>query len=380
MARRDDTIPGASMSRKTVLVARLSALGDVAISIPLIHEVCRTCSDTRFIFLTKPGMTGLFVNAPVNLSVLPVDFSQYRGAAGLWRLASRLCKEYGISIFVDLHDVVRTKLLRIFLGLRGVRCVSIDKGRAEKRALTRQRRKRLVQLKTSAIRYLETFGRAGILLPADAAKKIASPSAPPGTVYAPGAGPAEAFSTVSPPKTAGEYWLAVAPFAAHKGKIYPPGLMREVIMHFAAQKGVRIFLFGFGKNEENEIDRLCAGCADTVNMARARLGIGAELALLSHCDAMLSMDSANMHLASLAGLRAVTVWGATHPCAGFYGAGQNPADAIQLDMDCRPCSIFGNRPCRIGGYPCLTQIPAASINSKLQAIALLQRQTPSGRP
>lgn len=114
MARRDDAIPGTAMSRKTVLVARLSALGDVAISIPLIHEVCRACSDIRFIFLTKPGMTGLFVNAPVNLSVLPVDFSQYRGAAGLWRLASRLRKEYGISIFVDLHDVLRTKLLRIF--------------------------------------------------------------------------------------------------------------------------------------------------------------------------------------------------------------------------------------------------------------------------
>ena len=68
-----------------------------------------------------------------------------------------------------------------------------------------------------------------------------------------------------------------------------------------------------------------------------------------------------IYAAAIAG----TVWGATHPCTGFYGAGQNPADAIQLDMACRPCSIFGNRPCRIGGYPCLTQIPAACINSKI---------------
>lgn len=367
MARRDNRIP-AGLSGKTVLVARLSALGDIAISLPTLYAVCRTFGDTRFIFLTKPRMEGLFVNAPSNLTVLTADFAEYHSVAGLWRLASQLRRDYRVDLFVDLHDVLRTKLLRVFLRLRGVPCAHIDKGRAEKRALIRQRGKQLKQLKTSAACYLETFGRAGISLPVDVAGEILSPASPPCTVYAPGGGPAEAFATVSSPKAEGEYWLALAPFAAHEGKMYPLQLMDKVVKLFAARRDVRIFLFGFGEKEEGAIDILREGCVDkTVNMARSRLGLSAELALLSHCDAMLSMDSANMHLASLVGLRTVSVWGATHPFAGFYGAGQDPADAVQTDMPCRPCSIFGNKPCRRGDHVCLRKIPPEKIVSALKS-------------
>lgn len=354
------------MSGKTVLVARLSALGDIAISLPLLYRVCRIYGDTRFIFLTKPRMEGLFVNAPSNLTVFTADFSEYQGIAGLWRLAMRLRGEYGVDLLVDLHDVLRTKLLRWFLRLRGVRYAHIDKGRAEKRALTRRRGKRLQQLKTSAERYLETFCRAGIRIPDNEIREIVSPASPPCTVYAPGEGPEDAFAAVSSPKAEGEYWLAVAPFAAHDGKMYPLQLMDKVVKLFAARRDVRIFLFGFGEKEEGAIDILREGCVDkTVNMARSRLGLSAELALLSHCDAMLSMDSANMHLASLVGLRTVSVWGATHPFAGFYGAGQDPADAVQINLPCRPCSIFGNKPCLRHDYACLTQLSPKKIVSAL---------------
>lgn len=356
------------MSGKTVLVARLSALGDIAISLPLLYRVCRIYGDTRFIFLTKPRMEGLFVNAPSNLTVFTADFSEYQGIAGLWRLAMRLRGEYGVDLLVDLHDVLRTKLLRWFLRLRGVPCAHIDKGRAEKRALTRRRGKRLQQLKTSAERYLETFCRAGIRIPDNEIREIVSPASPPCTVYAPGEGPEDAFAAVSSPKAEGEYWLAVAPFAAHDGKMYPLQLMDKVVKLFAARRDVRIFLFGFGEKEEGAIDILREGCVDkTVNMARSRLGLSAELALLSHCDAMLSMDSANMHLASLVGLRTVSVWGATHPFAGFYGAGQDPADAVQINLPCRPCSIFGNKPCLRHDYACLTQLSPKKIVSALKS-------------
>ncbi len=363
MARRDNAVSG-----KTVLVARLSALGDIAISLPLLYRVCRIYGDTRFIFLTKPRMEGLFVNAPSNLTVFTADFSEYQGIAGLWRLAMRLRGEYGVDLLVDLHDVLRTKLLRWFLRLRGVRYAHIDKGRAEKRALTRRRGKRLQQLKTSAERYLETFCRAGIRIPDNEIREIVSPASPPCTVYAPGEGPEDAFAAVSSPKAEGEYWRAVAPFAAHDGKMYPLQLMDKVVKLFAARRDVRIFLFGFGEKEEGAIDILREGCVDkTVNMARSRLGLSAELALLSHCDAMLSMDSANMHLASLVGLRTVSVWGATHPFAGFYGAGQDPADAVQINLPCRPCSIFGNKPCLRHDYACLTQLSPKKIVSALKS-------------
>ena len=77
---------------------------------------------------------------------------------------------------------------------------------------------------------------------------------------------------------------------------------------------------------------------------------------MSHLDVMLSMDSANMHLASLTGIPVVSVWGATHPMAGFLGYNQDPENVIQIDLECRPCSIYGNKPCQRGDYACLQNI------------------------
>ena len=87
---------------------------------------------------------------------------------------------------------------------------------------------------------------------------------------------------------------------------------------------------------------------------------------MSQLDTMVSMDSANMHLASICGTRVVSVWGATHPYAGFMGWNQSVDDAVQLDMPCRPCSIYGNRPCLRGDYACLNNIDPVAIADRVE--------------
>lgn len=99
-----------------------------------------------------------------------------------------------------------------------------------------------------------------------------------------------------------------------------------------------------------------------------KLKLDGELALISHLNVMVSMDSANMHLASLVGVPVVSVWGATHPFAGFMGWGQSMDNAVQLDLPCRPCSIFGNKPCLRGDYACLEGLKAEMIMNKINLI------------
>lgn len=83
---------------------------------------------------------------------------------------------------------------------------------------------------------------------------------------------------------------------------------------------------------------------------------------------LLSMDSANMHFASLVGTRVLSVWGATHIYTGFYGYRQRPDDVIQLSMPCRPCSKFGQKECPRGDWGCLTQLPSELIVSRVLAV------------
>lgn len=161
-------------------------------------------------------------------------------------------------------------------------------------------------------------------------------------------------------KPRGEKWIGIAPFAAHKGKIYPLEKMERVIeLLLEREPNCRIFLFGGGA-EERELLTQWESCHDRCTCAL--LGsLYNELVLMSHLDTMVSMDSANMHLASLTGTRVVSVWGATHPFAGFMGWNQSPADAVQTTLPCRPCSIFGNKPCLHGDYPCLNSITPEEI-------------------
>ena len=77
---------------------------------------------------------------------------------------------------------------------------------------------------------------------------------------------------------------------------------------------------------------------------------------MSRLRLVLAMDSGNMHLASLAGVPVVSVWGATHPLSGFLGWGQSIDNVIQEDLPCRPCSIYGSKPCEYGDYRCMTGI------------------------
>lgn len=328
--------------RNGVLVSRFSALGDVAMTIPSLYETCRSNPELKFYMLTKHHPATLFINAPENLTVIPVDLSNYKGIKGIWRLSNALMRRYDIGRYVDLHDVIRTRLLRLFLLMRGVKVRHINKGRHGKKRLTRRRNKVVVPLKLTTARYEDTFEAMGL---------SHEPSFT--NIFNGQKGDPALFSSVAKEKPEGQKWLAIAPFAQHRGKVYPIELLEKVIDWFDNTGEWKIFMLGAGESETTKIERIATQHKHVVNVAAARLGMEAEMALMSHCDVMLSMDSANMHLASLAGLRVVSIWGATHPFCGFMGWRQKEEDAVQLDMVCRPCSVYGNKVCHRGDYHCL---------------------------
>ena len=341
---------------KNVLLTRFSALGDVAMTIPVVYGACAANPATRFVMLTRPLPAKLFLDTPPNLTVVAVNLDDYKGIAGMRRLLNEMAEKYDIDVMIDLHDVLRTQLMRIFARLKGIPAYHVNKGRAARKALTRHRAKTVIPLKPMPERYRETFDCAHIGV-TDSFR----------TLFPSGRADASLFAAATEPKRKGERWLAIAPFAAHAGKIYPLHLMEKVVDHYAADPDLKIFIFGAGDKERQEIETLAKGRPNVISMAEKKIGIPGELALMSHCDAMLAMDSANMHMASLVGLPTVSVWGATHPYTGFYGFRQDPDDAVQLDMVCRPCSIFGNKPCRRGDYHCLNGITPQLIIARLNA-------------
>ena len=333
-----------------VLVMRFSALGDVAMLSPVVREYALQHTEDSVTVLSVPFCAPLFEDIAPNVSFLGRDVkTQYRGVTGLYRLFKELHAMHFDRI-VDAHDVLRTKVLRQFFRLRGYEVRVIDKHRSERRRLTAEPGKKVMQqLPTSFENYAEAMGVPGFPdVPAD-------PDIP--------------DTPVSP----GGRLIGVAPFAAHEGKIYPTDKMEKVV-ELLSHSG-RVVLFG-GKGKEEDIMRAWAQRYNNVELARDVISGGAlaaELELMRGLDVMLSMDSANMHLASLVGTRVVSVWGATHPYAGFLGWGQRMEDCVQKDLPCRPCSIYGSKPCRYGDFRCLNSItPEEIVRAVLSVIKELR--------
>lgn len=345
------------MKHSHLLIIRFSAIGDVAMLVPVVWALAQQYPDLRITVLSRPMMRTLFENLAPNVNFMGADVKEeYHGVKGLNALFRRLAAKHPTHI-ADMHSVLRTEYLRMRFNLGFYRVEHLDKHRQQRRRLVAaQPNKVLEPLPTSFDNYLDVLARLGFPVNIEKHRfhSIFQDKNPKELI---GLIPA-----ISPKASAEERWLGIAPFATYKGKIYPLEKMQQVIQliidHYPK---ARIFLFGRGQEEENTFTRWTNQWPQCVYVGQQLENFYQELILMSHLDVMVSMDSANMHLASLTATPVVSIWGATHPFAGFMGWNQHPENAIGLDMPCRPCSIYGKTPCRRGDYACLNNIASETI-------------------
>ena len=307
--------------KKRVLVVRLSALGDVAILEPVVRQRAAANRDVLFYVAGPPRLAPLF-GGMENVQYVPTERRQK--PRELYEKLSTLRPD----TVADMHHVLRVIGLDWLFRLRGVEVHSI--------------RKHTRKVIPSWKRYDEVFDRCGLK-----------------------------GCTVE-----GDYWkvkpamgrkrvVGVAPFAQHEGKIWPLEKMEQLVGMLSV-RGYSVMLFG--SKEEAPILEAWAGKHEGVESLAGKFSFEEELDRIKALDVMVSMDSANMHFASCMGVPVVSIWGATHPCRGFYGWRQNPAWAVQRVMDCRPCSKYGNKPCKIGGYPCMGEIEVKEVMERIEGL------------
>jgi ADP-heptose:LPS heptosyltransferase len=333
-----------------ILVFRFSALGDVAMTVPVIRNLVSQYPDLSIHFIGQKHMQPLFSTIE-RVKFYPVDITQWKGLRGIYQLSRQIRKDIAFDAIADLHDSLRTKLLRFFLvrPLSGIPVAVINKGRKEKEELTRPVNKKLRPLKTTFQRYAEVFEKIGLAVELNIGKGEVHPVK---------------NQTLLPFKHKGQKIIGIAPFARHAAKLYPLEKMKKVVKALSQQPGIEVLLFGsrteaaFTEEWEREMEN--------VYSIAGKRSFMDELNIIAQLDVMISMDSANMHLASLYGVPVISVWGGTHPFLGFYGWGQSLNNAVQLDLPCRPSSVFGNKECPVhGATGCMEGITPEMIIAKV---------------
>lgn len=334
-----------------LLVMRFSAMGDVAMTVPVVKQLLQQHPELSITFVSDVKFSALFDDIP-RLRFFGADIhGKYNGFTGLLQLFNQLKKIENITAVADLHDVLRSKVLSFLFKASGKKVAVINKGRKEKKELTRKYNKICKPLRTGFQRYADVFNALGypvnLLNESERIKLKVNNNIEQLLI------------------NNHQIKIGIAPFGKHKEKTYPIEAMEKVIRTLSSRNNT-IFLFG-GAGERMQFEAWQKAYPNVINMA-GRLSFKEELTLISHLDLMISMDSGNMHLASLYGVPVVSIWGATHPFAGFYGFGQDPSNAVQADLYCRPCSVFGNKPCYRGDWACMHMIEPRQVIDKVDDV------------
>ncbi len=326
-----------------ILIIRSSALGDVAMTIPVIYSFAEAYPGKEVYVLTRPFFSRLFINAPCNVKILKADFKKdYKGAAGMARLLREL-DGYGFTEIADFHDVMRSWAIDAFFTLRGKKVGKLSKDRRGRRRLLKAKEEQ----ETYIDRYVDVLRRLGY----DFRLTFTS-----------------VFGTERPtePISISHPAVGIAPFARYATKEYPLEMMEEVITELE-KKGVNVYIFG-GKEDSATIEDLVGKHSRCTSVA-GKYAIEDELRIMSHMDVTLTMDSANQHLASLVGVRNVSVWGSTVPYGGFLGYGQRMEDAMYAGLTCQPCSVAGKAECPLhNGTKCMRKLESSMIAEKIMKI------------
>jgi ADP-heptose:LPS heptosyltransferase len=322
-----------------ILVIRLSAMGDVAMTVPVLKAFSLQYPNVKVTVVSRPFFKPFFDDIE-NVNFFAIDLKErHKGFLGLLRLFSDL-RKLNIDAVADLHNVLRSKVVRTLFAISGKKVAATDKGRQDKKELTKLEVKTISPTKSMFERHGETFEKLGFSL------NLNNPTFPDKAILS-----EEILSiTGEIPTSVETSWIGIAPFAQYESKVYPIDLMQEVIDELAKNASNRIFLFGGGEEEIKKLNQL-KNKHENVIVVAGKIKFQQELDLISNLDLMLSMDSGNAHIAAMLGVKVITLWGATHPFAGFKPFNQPDYFCVTSDREqypFLPTSVYGNK--KVAGY------------------------------
>lgn len=327
-----------------MLVIRFSALGDVAMTIPAIYSLAEQYPHLHIDVVTRPFFARLFINHPQNIEVHGIDINkEYKGIAGTFRLIRRLAS-LKPDYVADLHNVLRTWIIDQYFKLKGVKVVMVDKLRRQRDDVL----KKGIPQPNFVTRYADVFASLGFPV------RLAFDTL------------IDNKEDVSIPIEINHPAIGVAPYARYYNKTYPLSRMREAVNLLTAE-GYNVYLFGGRGKEAEELTHWQASNDHCISLA-GRFSLEDEISLMGKMDLMISMDSANQHMAALTGTKVLSIWGSTTPSCGFLGYHQTADNTLCLNLECQPCTVAGSPECPLGHLNCMNGITPEMLVEKVKSM------------
>jgi len=346
----------------SILVIRLSSLGDVVLASSVPEAVRARVPGARISFLTKECFADVLENNPNIYQILTV--SESGNSPGSAFALGRDLRAERFDLVLDLQSNPRTVLLGLMASAGQL--VSSDKDSLFRHGLVRFKGLRPRRLRHVVQRYL------------GAAEKVFGPvpaSRP--AIFLTEAESRAGMQLLRPGvKDGNRSWVGLCPGARWNTKMW--GVERMALLaDRLLGAGFGVVALG-GPQDEAALGRFesLLSSGDDVRILNSDLRTLASV--MSWCKCVVSNDSGLMHLAHASGTAVVAIFGPTVPEFGFY-----PPDSCSVvfsnEFDCKPCDVHGTEKCKTGDMRCMDSVGVEDVFEAVLDVAEKSKATRQGR-
>ena len=320
-----------------IAVIRLSSLGDVVLTLPVVHTLARAFPGARITYWVKEEFRDVVAHDPAVGHVRVLE----RDARRIEDLVSMSAELEDADLIVDLHGNARSRVLTWRQKTPVLRAPSY---RWRRSALVHARWMRPRTPPSALERHARALAPLGLI-----------PAIPP------------RMSAGQAAETWAAEWLsdwavgtpvALLPGARHFTKRWPEGHWIELADRLLA--GGRALLLMSLERERRALTALGQRLADEPRVRWVTEPLPRMAALLSRSAAAVSCDSGMMHVAAARGTAVVALFGSTAPELGFAPAGEGHVVLCRHEP-CQPCTLHGRAECPRGHFRCMNELRPETV-------------------
>jgi lipopolysaccharide heptosyltransferase II len=154
--------------------------------------------------------------------------------------------------------------------------------------------------------------------------------------------------------------IGIAPGAHHATKRWLPEHFASVIDYLTREKKSKVIIFG-GKGDRPVVNLIDRDNTPPVLNTTGELSLLESAAMINYCDLFLTNDSGLMHLASALKKKVVALFGSTTEEFGFFPYTTEHIVIQNRNLKCRPCSHVGKKQCPKKHFKCMKEITVEQV-------------------
>lgn len=339
-----------SNAPEKILIIRLSSIGDVLLTTPVIRLLKMKFPGSKIDFVIKKEFAQVLADHPQINRLFIFDKHDEKKSVQAIKTELRL-RQY--DLVVDLHKNFRSYLLTT--GIRANKIVRYSKGVISRFFYVKFKLKCSSVIIPAYLKYincLKSFAieddRQGLefYVDADVKKQVD-----------------QKYSTFLHEGV--QRIIGIAPGAHHPTKRWTSEGFSNVINHLVENRDHKIILFG-NQEDQKLIASLDIHSHTNIMNAAGKLSLRETGALMDFCDLVVTNDSGLLHLTSALKKKVVAIFGSTTEELGFFPYTTEHSVVQNKSLRCRPCSHIGRSKCPKKHFKCMKDISAGQVIDAIQ--------------